>query len=141
MLIETNNGEKIIMERHYGLPTNKKCYITGQDHTQEYYFGTPGHVLLSLTQDAFAHFVIRAGKDTMHRQIMADIKALYEKIDAFSAEHQLPPEEDDRYVDAAIHLNILADEKAKLLTQKCESGVRILRQIRADFQKHGKLSS
>jgi len=120
-----------------------QCYITGRpkNETECYYFGSETRVLLRLTQEAFAHFIIRAGRDTMHKQIMDDIKTNAEGIKAFSQEFPEAPTDVDTYIDAAIKLAILTDEREKLLTQKCESGVRILRQMRKDYQTNGKLTS
>lgn len=123
------------------------CYITGKPvgGTDSYYFGTPAHVLLRLTQSAFAHFVIRADKDAMHQQIMGDIKQCVDDIDDFQKKHGgLKPDNTDTYIDKAIDIAILADKLQSrlenLMTQKCESGVRILRAIKRDFQATGKLS-
>ena len=137
MLIETNNGERIIMT------TNKtpKCYVTGKDYPQQYFFGTEGHVVLNLVQEAFAHFIIKAGKDQVHMEIMRDLKKNHDDIVAFEKEYPTKPEETESYIDAAISLNMLMDKQAALLTQKCESGVRILRQMKSDFAKNGKLSA
>lgn len=120
---------------------NQKCYVTGKEHTQQYYFGSEAHCVLRLSQDAFAHFILRAGKDLTHGQIMGDIKKVCDDIEAFAKEYPTKPENIDSYIDASINLNILLDKQAAFLTQKCESGTRILRQMRADFQKNGKLSS
>jgi len=121
--------------------TTTKCYITGKDYPTQYYFGTEAHVVLSLAQDAFAHFILRAGKDVVHNQIIKDIKQVCDDIEAFEKEYPTKPADVDSYIDASISLNILVDRRNALLTQKCESGIRILRQIKADFQRTGKLSS
>jgi DNA-binding transcriptional regulator YbjK len=117
------------------------CYVTGKDLTTTYYFGSADHVILNLTQDAFAHFVIRAGKDTMHSQIMADVKAAVEAAQkkALVGKSALP--NSDEYIDARIEYAMCIDKLGNLLTQKCESGVRILRAMKADYKKTGKLSS
>jgi hypothetical protein len=130
--------------------TIKTCYITGEPVSTRdtYYFGTEAHVILRLTQPSFAHFVIRAGKDKMHSQIMADIKQVCDDIDAFKAKElqsgSLEPDNTDTYIDAAIDRAIRAekldDRMANLLTQKCESGIRILRLMKKDFDQTGKLS-
>lgn len=120
-----------------------QCYVTGRpkNETECYYFGSESRVLLRLTQEAFAHFIIRAGKDTMHKQIMSDIQENANTIKAFTQEFPECPTDADIYIDAAIKSAILSDEREKLLTQKCESGVRILRQMRKDYQANGKLAS
>jgi hypothetical protein len=117
--------------------TTPKCYVTGKDYPQQYFFGTENHVVLDLSQEVFAHFIIRAGKDTVHMEIMRDLKASYDKIEAFKKEHPTKPQEREAYIDAAIALNKVYN----LLTQKCESGIRILRQMKRDFEKNGKLTS
>lgn len=137
MLLELNNGKRIIMTTK----TTPKCYVTGKEYPSQFFFGTESHVVLHLAQDAFAHFVIRAGKDTVHMEIMRDLKTNFDKIEAFKKEYPTKPQETESYIDAAISLNMLMDKQAALLTQKCESGVRILRQMKREFEKNGKLSS
>lgn len=125
-----------------------KCYVTGSKDVHpllnSYYFGSEGHVVTLLTQMAFSYFNIRAEKDASHMEIMCDIKSKVEQINAFKKETKAKddrePLTDDQFFDASIQLNIYADELAKLTTQKAESGLRILRQMRADFQKNGKLT-
>lgn len=73
--------------------------------------------------------------------IMRDLKANCDKIEAFKLEYPTKPTESEAYIDAAIALNMLVDKENTLLTQKCESGIRILRQMKRDFEKNGKLSS
>lgn len=126
------------------------CYVTGEPVSTRdtYYFGSEAHVILRLTQPSFAHFVIRAGKDVMHKQIMADIKQVCDDTDAFKAKElqsaSLKPDNTDTYIDAAIDRAIRADKLdgrlGNLLTQKCESGIRILRQMKKEFDQTGKLS-
>lgn len=137
MLIELDNGERIIMTTK----TTPKCYVTGKDYPSQYFFGTEQHVVLDLSQEVFAHFILRAGKDTVHMEIMRDLKTNFDAIEAFKKEHPTKPQEKEAYIDAAIALNMLVDKENNLLTQKCESGIRIVRQMKRDFEKNGKLSS
>ena len=124
------------------------CYITGKPTTirDTYYFGSEGHVVLQLTQSAFAYFVIRAGNDVMHKEILADIKQAVDDVIAFKVKHDADPSigNTDSYIDMAVDRSIRADKldtrMANLLTQKCENGVRILRKIKKDFEDTGKLS-
>jgi hypothetical protein len=119
----------------------KNCYVTGDKLTSSYYFGSEGHIVLALSQPTFAHFILRAGKDKMHQTIMGELKEACEKLDAFLDANPLKPEDDDAYIDAAIEKSILSDKVHNLLTQKAESGARILREMKKDFVNTGKLSS
>lgn len=125
-----------------------KCYVTGSTEVDplfnSYYFGSARHVLTTLTQMAFSYFNIRAEKDQVHTQIMADMKAKHEEMEAFKKkieeQDKREPLTDDQFFDASIQLNIYADEYQALITQKAESGLRILRKMREDYQKNGKLT-
>jgi hypothetical protein len=117
------------------------CYVTGETiGLSPYYFGTEQHVRLALTQEAFGYFIVRAGKDTMHQQIMADIKNAVMELDAAEKQRAATKINTDASIDASIESAIKADKLANLLTQKCESGVRILRSLKKEFEQTGKLS-
>lgn len=126
-------------------PPAVRCYVTGKKKNESalnsYYFGSEAHVVLTLSQEVFAHFIIRAGKDTMHQQIMKELREANDNIDDFLNKNPLPPLDDDEYIDASIEKSILVDKMANLLTQKAESGVRILRQMKKDYEATGRLSS
>ncbi len=148
------------------------CYATGKTEGLQFYcFGSRDHVRLALSQDAFAHFIIRAGKDDVHQEIMRDLREINDKLNDFSARaansmismfdnataskltklhsegtttESLDIDGEftyDAYIEASMERAILLDKMQNLLTQKAESSVRILRQIKKDYETMGKLTS
>lgn len=132
----------------------RNCYITGTPTSHETFYGE--RVFLPVSQEAFAHFVIRAGKDAEHVSIMARIKDFAERRKNFEDEylagqnglingqdHILSLEDVDQesYIDIAIKQARFNTELSGLLTEKAESGIRILKVMKTDYLLTKKLSS
>jgi len=122
--------------------TQYKCYVTGEKAKADpYYFGTETRLVLWLSEETFAHFIIRAGKDTMHKQIRGDIKNICMELAAIAAKLAGFGVNTEEYIDTSIEGAIKVDKFENLLTQKTESGVRILRKIKEDYKQTNKLTS
>lgn len=117
------------------------CYVTGKEGTGAYSFGEA--VTLDLTQEVFAHFVLRAGRDPAHQKIMDKLKTNYERSTNL-LDHIYEADDAhnvDRVVDLQLEAGALIAEKINLLIEKANSGIRILRQMRAEFKSEGRLNT
>lgn len=156
--------------------TNKplSCFVTDKtvDETpiKFFSFGDAQMIRIPLCEEADAHFVLRAKRDEVHRQIQADLKEQSDKLNAFGRKSAnslaklmkntalaplfkayYPKDNEhgtlegdgeftyDIYADQAIELALLQNRFNKLLIQKAESSVRILRQMREEYERNGKL--
>lgn len=130
------------------------CYVTGIPTTHQTFYG--GQVYLKVSQDAFAHFIIRAGKDPSHRAIVERVTALADEYEHYQDEHlagqrgfmddqgnitSIEGLDNDSYIALALQIGHYKAQIATLMQEKAVSGIRILRQMREDYQKTGKLSS
>ena len=118
-----------------------KCYVTDKAvGLNLYYFGSENHVRLALCQEAFAHFILRAGNDPMHKEIMRDIEEAIDAVADVDDRWDLTEKNTDSRIDISIERAMKMDTLTKLLTQKCESGVRILRQLKKEYERNGKFT-
>lgn len=119
----------------------RTCYVTGKENVGDYSFGDT--VFLKLTQDTFAHFILRAGRDPAHQKIMDRLKSNYERsvdlLDRFESVKYSSDE--DEVIALQLEASDLDSEKMGLLSEKAKSGVRILRQMKAEFKSEGRLNT
>ncbi len=122
------------------------CYVTGasQEYIQPYSFGDS--IILPLTQEAFAHFVIRAKKCPIHETIMQKLKKNYDdgqvivakykpKKGSFSVLDTKPTLNDDSFIDTQLAATKVDAEHIALLSEKAHSGIRILRAMRDQYRR------
>ncbi len=55
-----------------------RCYVTDDPKTQPYSFG--GRLIIGLTEETFAHFIIRSKDDPTHRSIIERENELHKQI-------------------------------------------------------------
>jgi len=146
--ISTVRGDETVIELS---PELKKCYVTRDHRTRPYTFG--GRLILGLTEETFAHFILRSKKDETHQGIMARENALHpliteavlevEKLNlrtlALGKDHGFPPTTLDDIVEIQSRLIKLDNDYATLMVEKGQSGLRILQQMKKDFQEKGTL--
>lgn len=121
---------------------NLKCYVTGKEEAKSYTFGPA--VLLGLTDAAYAHYLLRSEKDAVHQEIVRDLaakRAELQKIADEAMHNKDFGKDDDKYLDTVIATFTADDKVANLQIQQFESNVRILRQMREDYRRSGRLFS
>lgn len=117
-----------------------KCYVSGQNEPVKLYsFGE--QVVLPLTQEVFAKFILRAGEDEEHRSIMADIKVMAEDLEAQEREIRAAINDwsDGFKVEgdlAQMQVDYRKNDLALLqrLHDKAISGLRILNDIKREYE-------
>ena len=124
------------------------CYVTKQTAVIPYTVGS--RIVLPLTQESYAHFIIRTGKHSGAQQIKTELAELEKKVKAIETKHlfcaKTSPDfldnlSTDVYLDLSVELSIAADRGAVLSTQLVETSILILKGTRDEFQKIGKLTS
>lgn len=124
------------------------CYVTKQTSIMPYTLGS--RIVLPLTQESYAHFIIRSGKHAGIQQINRELADLEKKVRAIENKHlfcaKTSPDfldnmPTDIYLDLSMELSIAADRAGVLSTQLVETSILILKGMRDDFQKNGKLTS
>jgi len=124
------------------------CYVTKQTAIIPYTLGS--RICLPLTQESYAHFIIRSGKHLGAQQINTELTVLNKKVRDVENKHlfcaktspdfldNLPT---DTYLDLSVELSITADRAQALSTQLVETSILILKGMRDEFQKTGRLTS
>lgn len=123
---------------------NNRCYVTGSTRAvRQYEFGKT--VVVPLSEQAFAHFVILATKDEAHQEIHNRLLNLCLDADDIVTESKIAFPNgvpDDKY-DDFIAMQLSASKKDADILQasieKANSGLRILRELRKKFLATGSL--
>lgn len=128
--------------------SNKNCYVTGQISAMPYTLEK--RMVIPLTQECYAHFIIRSSKNVMYQQIKKDLDSTRTKLQAYENKHLFcstssPDFVDnltaDVYIDLLVEMAIVADKAHAFMTQLTEASVAIFRAMRDEFKKTGRVTS
>jgi len=121
------------------------CYVTNQEGTESCIFGD--RVMLPLSEEAHAFFVIRASRDPEFQEIQAKLEsnntgyeALKAKANALSKDHATVEDRIEKFSDYTVESLQYDAELFRLCYQKAGASLRILRKMREEYQKTEKLS-
>lgn len=129
------------------MPASQNCYVTNSSTTIPYQLGD--RLLIPLTQESYAHFILRSAKHSVYQQIKKDLDTVSNKLKDLENKHircsRTSPDflenlSYDAYFDVSIEMGMLGDKAQAYLTQVAETSVLIFRSMRDEFKKYGKLS-
>lgn len=127
---------------------NQNCFVTGKSLTTPYTLG--GKLILPLEQTAYAHFIIRTAKHSVYQQIKKDLDQVADQLRVLETKHLLcvrssPDHLDalsaDAYIDVSLEMRVLDDKGNAFMTQLVECSTNILRAMREEYKKTGKITS
>lgn len=130
------------------MAANQTCFVTGKTLTTPYTLG--GKIVLPLEQTTYAHFIIRTSKHSVHQQIKKDLDQVADKLRVLETKHLFCPRSSldylenlsqDAYVDISLEMQGHENRANELMTQLVDCSTMILRAMRDEYKKTGKISS
>lgn len=129
----------------------KICYVTESDKIQQYLFENCFYI--SLTQETFAHFILRSKKDPIYQNFIERSQkhndAVKETFNVIDDIRKRSPKDGlivginnaDEWINLQLKALKLEIDSLQLHREKVENGIRILREMKNDYREMGKLSS